>query len=384
MKIPVTVPLCGEEEKALLAEVIDSGWLTQGSFVERFEQAVASYLGVGHAVATTSCTTAMHIALLLHGIGSGDEVILPSYTWIATANVVRMVGATPVFADIDLRTYNVTPETIAERITHRTKALLPVHQMGMPLDVQAISQLGRDHGLVTVEDAACGLGSRYIEEPVGASGNLACFSFHPRKVITTGEGGMIVTDDASLAERARALTHHGASISDVRKHQAGSLSTLLSEEFAEVGYNYRLTNLQGAVGLAQMSRLEDILIRRREIASRYNEQFAGMPYVIPPFVPSGAAPNWQTYALRIAEDSPVGRDQLAQDLLDAGIACRPGLIACHRQPAYRGFEQHLPQTEQALRTVLTLPIYPQMTLEEQDYVVGMVRRSFSAVGAAKE
>ncbi|HEX2052747.1 MAG TPA: DegT/DnrJ/EryC1/StrS family aminotransferase [Actinomycetota bacterium] len=379
MKIPVTIPLCGDEEKQLLARVVDSGWLTHGSFVEQFEHLVARYVGAAYAVATTSCTTAMHIALLLYGIGPGDEVIVPSYTWIATANVVRMVGATPVFADIDLATFNVTPETIAEKITSRTKAFLPVHQLGMPLDLEGIAKVAAAHDLIVVEDAACALGSLYQQKPVGSFGNVACFSFHPRKVVTTGEGGMIVTDDERLARRARTLTHHGASVSDVAKHKASTMTALFAEEFVEVGFNYRMTNLQGAVGVVQMDRLEDILARRRELAVRYSQAFEEMPHVIPPFVPEGALPNWQSYAIRVAKDSPVERNRLAQDLLDADIACRPGLIACHTQPAYRSPDMpiKLTQTEEALKTAILLPLYPQMTFEEQDHVLHTVASSLA-------
>jgi len=374
VNIPVTIPYCGEEEKQALAEVVDSGWLTQGSFVTDFENSVANYVGVRHAVATSSCTTAMHVALLLHGIGPDDEVIVPSYTWIATANVVRMAGATPVFADIDPSTFNVTPESLEAQISSRTRAFLPVHQLGMPIDLGGVYELASVHRAVVIEDAACALGSRYMDSSIGGTGTMACFSFHPRKVITTGEGGMLVTDDDVLAARARTLTHHGASISDVTKHQTRSVKTLMAEEFSEVGYNYRMTNLQGAIGSVQMQRLEEILKLRRDRADRYSEAFSQIPYVIPPMVPDYATPNWQTYALWVEENAPVSREELIQLLLDAGIACRPGLIACHTQPAYRGLYPglRLPHTEEALRRVITLPIYPQMGDDEQDYVISSV------------
>ncbi|MDQ4142197.1 MAG: DegT/DnrJ/EryC1/StrS family aminotransferase, partial [Actinomycetota bacterium] len=341
MKIPVTVPYCGEEEKEVLARVVESGWLTQGSFVTEFEDAVADYVGALHGVATSSCTTAMHVALLLYGVGPGDEVIVPSYTWIATANVVRMTGATPVFADIDPATFNVTPDSVRSKLTPKTKALLPVHQMGMPLDLEGLYRLAADYGLVVVEDAACAIGSRYRGRPVGGTGGLSCFSFHPRKVITTGEGGMLVTDDDALAERARSLTHHGASMIDVDKHAATTITALRSETFPEVGYNYRMTNLQGGIGRVQMKRLEEILSLRKSKAARYSEAFSQMPHVGAPPVPEYADPNWQTYAVWIEPDAPMGRDQIAQELLDAGIACRPGLIACHLQPPYRSLYPNL-------------------------------------------
>jgi dTDP-4-amino-4,6-dideoxygalactose transaminase len=371
MKVPLTRPLAGDEEKAALAEVMDSGWLTQGPRVTDFENAVATRLGVRHAVASSNCTTALHLALLLHGVCEGDEVIVPSYTWIATANVVRMVGASPVFADIDLATFNVTPETIEPLITSRTKAIMPVHQFGLPADVEGIAEIANSFGLVVIEDAACALGSAYKGRPAGGLGNTACFSFHPRKAVTTGEGGMLVTDDDELAGRARVLLNHGASVSDLVKHKAGTVEALLAEEFHDVGYNYRLTNLQGALGAVQMTRLDEILERRRMRAERYSSIFAEMPGVIPPVVPDYATPCWQSYAIRIAAQGTASRNAVAQRLLDAGIACRPAYMACHLQPVYRLLypDLRLPNTEQALASVIILPLYPQMTDAEQDYVV---------------
>ncbi|HZO13345.1 MAG TPA: DegT/DnrJ/EryC1/StrS family aminotransferase [Polyangiaceae bacterium] len=378
MKVPLTRPWTDAREHELVGAVIDSGWLTQGPRVTEFEHAIARRVGAGHAVAFTSCTTALHVALLLHGIGPGDEVVVPSYTWIATANVVRMVGATPVFADIDLATFNVTAATIEPRLSSRTRALMPVHQFGMPADMHPIMTLGRERGLTVIEDAACAIGSAYRSQPIGGLGNTTCFSFHPRKVLTTGEGGMLVTDDAELAARARVLINHGASVSDLHKHQAGTVEALLAEEFGEVGYNYRLTNLQAALGLAQLERLDDGLALRIARARRYNDCFAGHRWITPPTEPSYAQSNWQSYAVRISQESPVPRNRVTQRLLDAGVACRPAYMACHLQPVYRdSISINLPNTEAALAEVLILPLYSQMTDEEQDYVVATLNGAFA-------
>jgi perosamine synthetase len=279
-----------------------------------------------------------------------------------------MTGAEPAFADIELETFNVTAATMERCITSRTKALMPVHQFGMPCDMGPIRELARDRGFIVIEDAACALGSRYRAKAIGGLGNVSCFSFHPRKLISTGEGGMILTDDDKVAARARVLINHGASVSDAAKHRANSVEALLAEEFHELGYNYRMTNLQGALGVAQMERLQDILERRSFLAARYSKAFQASEHIVRPFVPSYATPNWQSYAIRIGDSSGIRRNSVAQALLDAGVACRPGYMTCHSQPPYKN-QGNLPETEKAYESVIILPLYQEMTQLEQDYVI---------------
>jgi dTDP-4-amino-4,6-dideoxygalactose transaminase len=347
--------------------------------VAEFENRVSRHVGAGRAVACSNCTVALHLALIVNGIGAGDEVIVPSYTWIATPNAVRMVGAVPVFADIDERTYNVTAESLEAAIGERTKAIMVVHQFGLPCDMDPIKELAEARRLVLIEDAACAIGSTYKGVPVGGLGSMACFSFHPRKLISTGEGGMLTTDDAEKAGRARVLINHGASLSDAAKHKAGSVEAILSEEFIEAGFNYRMTDLQGALGVAQMERLQHILDQRALRAARYIEALRDRGEIIVPYVPSHAGPNWQSFAVRVSEECPASRDTVAQRLLDKGVSCRPAYMMCHSQPIYKGSPMHLPGTEKAFASVIILPLYPQMSDAEQDYVISSLIESVGRV-----
>jgi perosamine synthetase len=373
IRIPITRPVLGQAEVDAAGEAILSGWLTQGRRVADFEASVARFVGAPEAVATTSCTTALHLALLVAGVGPGDEVICPSFTFIATANAIAYTGAKPVFCDIDRRTYNLDPELLEEAITPRTRAIVPVDQIGLPAELPLINEVARRHSLRVVEDAAPSLGSAIGERRVGSISELTCFSFHPRKSITTGEGGMITTADPALAERLRRLRAHAASSSALSRHQSGSTEL---EEYPEVGFNYRMTDIQGAIGLAQMRRLDGILAERRRLARRYHERLAAVDGVEVPGEPEGYTHTYQSYCVRVRRGA---RDHAMADLAAEGIATRRGVMAIHLEPAYREAGMRLPETEAATRETLLLPLFVGMTEAEQDEVVDALRRSLAAV-----
>ncbi len=287
MKVPITRPWFDDQEASAVAAVLESGWVSQGPRVEEFEATFAAYVGARYAVATSSCTTALHLALIAGGVRPGDEVLVPTFTFVATANAVEYCGARPVFVDVDLETFNIDPALIEAKITARTRAIIPVHLFGLPADMDPILEIAERHALVVIEDAACGVGSRYHDRHVGTVGLAGCFSFHPRKIITTGEGGMLVTDDAALAARVRSLRSHGAEVSDLERH-AGNGTRLPA--FSEVGFNYRMTDVQAAIGLAQMAKLEGVLDSRSELARRYDAALQGVPGLRIPRVP----PEWST------------------------------------------------------------------------------------------
>ncbi len=373
MNIPITRPYLDEREQELVADVIASGWVTQGPRVEEFEETFAAYVGAPHAVAVTSCTTALHLSLLALGIGPGDEVIIPSMTFIATANAILHAGATPVFVEVHPRTVNIDPQSVEDAITPRTKAIMPVHQIGMPAGMAALLDIGARHGLKIIEDAACAVGSEVDLgdgwEKVGRPrGDLACFSFHPRKLITTGEGGMLTCADEATATRLRRLRHHGMSVSDRTRHSSGRV---VAEEYVEVAHNYRMTDLQAAMGLGQMEKLAGIVEARRRLAARYTEHLAEVEALTPPFEPAYARSNYQSYCVRLASDAPCSRDELMQKMLDRGISTRRGIMTIHREPAYADMCAHveLPITERASDETLLIPLYPQMTDDEQDAVI---------------
>ena len=367
--IPIARPSFGSEEEQAVLEVLRSGWVSQGPRVTEFERRFAAYVGAPHAVAVSSCTTGLHLALLAAGVKPGDEVLCPSLSFIATANAIVYAGATPVFVDIDKATFNIDPKRIEGAITPRTKAILVVHQIGLPAALAEIAEIANRHGLQVVEDAACAIGSEYKGQRVGhPHSSMACFSFHPRKVLTTGEGGMITTSDENTAARLRRLRQHGMSMSDLARH--GSTKVLI-ETYDEVGYNYRMTDLQAAIGLVQLQRLEGMLAHRRSLAARYSARLAFYSWLAVPHTPSDRLHNFQSYMVRLEQHSPISRDQLMQELLDRGVSSRRGIMAIHRELPYRNekWGELLPVTNLVTDNAVVLPLFTEMKEEEQDYVI---------------
>ncbi len=370
MKIPLTIPSFGKEEEIAVAKVLRSGWVTQGPKVAEFEEEIAKYSGAKYAVATTSATTSLFLSLYMLGIGNGDEVILPSFTFIATANVAVAVGAKPIFVDIDPKTFNIDPEKIEKAITKKTKAIMPVDQVGLPADLKRIVAIAKRHKLYVIEDAACGFASIYDGYQIGSypGVHLTCLSFHPRKSITTGEGGMILTQDKKLADRAKVLRHHGMSVSDLARHKS---KKIVNEKYYEVGFNFRMSDIQAAVGIEQLKRLPKFLKIRKRLADKYTKAFSSSGNIIPPFVPDNCIPNWQSYVIKLKNGNLAKRDKLMQKLLDSGIATRRGVMACHLEPAYQKMfgKISLPITEEATNTTISLPLYTSMKDSEQNYVI---------------
>ena len=357
-----------EAEAEAAANAIRTGWIVQGPLVAQFEQACASRLGVKHAVAVTNCTSALHLALLCSGVGQGDEVIVPSFSFIASANAIVHCGARPVFVDIDPCTYNLDPELLAAALTPKTKAIVAVDQIGLPTDLDAILRFAEAHHLAVVEDAAPAFGSLYKGRPVGGISPVTCFSFHPRKSISTGEGGLITTDDDAIVARARLLRSHGASVSDLARHNA---SSVVIEDYLEVGYNYRMTDIQAAIGLEQLKKTDTILERRQALAKQYGQLLQGVQGVTPPYVPPYAKHTYQSYAIRI-DPRIASRDDVMKRMLERGVATRRGVMAIHESSAYKNAPEgqiNLPVTEAATRETLLLPIYTTLADNEQEYVV---------------
>jgi len=368
--IPVMRPWLGDEEAAAAAEAVSSGWIAQGPRVAAFEEAFAAAVGAGYAVAVSSCTTALHLALVAAGIGPDDEVIVPSLSFIATANAVRYVGAMPVFADVDEATANLTPATVEPCLTPRTRAVILVDQAGVPADLDAMRELCAPRGITVVEDAACAVGSVYRGQPAGAHAELAAFSFHPRKLLTTGEGGMLLTRDAEVAARVRRLREHGMDLSAAARHASRQP---VVEHYLEVGFNYRMTDIQAAIGLVQLAKLDQLIARRRVLAQRYQQLLAGIPGLRTITDPEYGSTNYQSFWVLLPDDFPVSRDDLMCRLAEAGVSARRGIMASHLEPAYQHVARRpLPVTERLTAQTLILPLFHDLTEPEQDLVISVI------------
>ncbi|MDQ0925759.1 dTDP-4-amino-4,6-dideoxygalactose transaminase [Pseudarthrobacter sp. W1I19] len=378
-RINVMKPWLGEEEARALADVVASGWVAQGPKVKEFETAFAAAQGVRHAVATSNCTTALHLALVVAGIGPGDDVVVPSLSFIATANAVTYVGARPVFCDVDPVTGNVTAETIHAALTLDTRAVIVVDQGGVPLDMDPIRKLCDRHEITVIEDAACAVGSTYKGKPVGAKADVAVWSFHPRKILTTGEGGMLTTNRADWAARARALREHSMSVSAADRH--GSVLAP-PEVYLEVGFNYRMTDLQAAVGIVQLGRLPGVVQRRREIAARYVAGLAGLRGLRLVSDPPYGTSNFQSLWLEVLPGFGTTREGLLARLAEAGISARSGIMAAHRQPAYRWRDTGnslLEHTERLNDRTLILPVFHELDDQSLNRIISTIRGAAAGV-----
>jgi perosamine synthetase len=391
--IPIAKPLLGEAEAEAARRAILSGWVTQGPEVAAFEQEFAAYVGGQYACAVSNCTTALHLALLAVGVQPDDEVVTVSHSYIATANSIRYCGAIPIFVDIEPQTYNINPVLIEAAISPRTRAILVVHQMGMPCDLKAILEVARQHSLPVIEDAACAIGSEILWEgeweKIGKPhADIACFSFHPRKVITTGDGGMITTNNPEWDRQFRLLRQHSMSVPDTVRH--GSKQVIF-ESYPALGYNYRMTDIQAAVGREQLKRLPEIIERRRFLARRYHQLLADIPGLKLPTEPIWARSNWQSYCIRLSQQ--YDQLQVMQAMLDAGIGTRRGIMCAHREPAYSqeawscgvvrdscncagGSCDRLIESEKAQDTAILIPLFHHMSEQEQDTVVNELKTVF--------
>ena len=385
--IPITKPVIGSEEMLAVRKPLETGWVVQGPFVKEFEERFSAFTGAPYATATSSCTTALHIAVAALGLTSGDEVIVPAFTWVSTANVVEYMGARPVFCDIDLRTFNLEVGQVLGLITERTVGIIPVHLFGLCADMAPLIELAQRHHLWVIEDAACAFGAKYYGKHAGLFGEAGCFSFHPRKSITTGEGGIITTGNPDLDRLSRILRDHGASRTDFDRH--GGEASFLLASYGHLGYNYRMTDIQGALGCAQMARAEWILDQRARRARLYDQMLASLEWLETPPVPEGYVHGYQAYVCLFRPEEPTldnveeinqQRNDLMARLEARGIATRQGthapVILSYYAEKYGLRPEQFPMAYLADRLSLTLPLYAQMTEEEQASVVRELQRAF--------
>ena len=382
MKIPISIPELDDSEIQEISRVIKSGWITQGPEVAEFEREFCKYVNSDFAVAVSSCTTALYLALKIIGIKENDEVITVSQSFIATANSIRFCGAVPVFVDVEPGTYNLDPELIERVISKKTKAILCVHQIGMPCDINRIVKISKKYKIPLIEDAACAIGSeiKYNKkwEKIGKPhGDIACFSFHPRKIITTGDGGMITTNNVEFAKMIRLWRHHSMSVSDKKRH---SSKNIIFEEYLELGYNFRMTDIQAAMGRVQLRRLKKIISKRRDLAKYYFDLFKNNERINLPYEPDWAKSNWQSFCIRLS--SELNQKKIMQKLLDMGIATKRGIMCAHLEPAYMNEPWHtgnsiqdsgkLVESHTARDSTILIPFFPQLKKREQRYIAEQI------------
>ena len=363
--IPIAKPYLTEEEAQAAYDTILTGWITQGPKVVEFEEKFVEYTGANFAVAVSNCTTALHLSMIVASIGIGDEVICPSMSYIATANCIKYVGATPVFAEVR-EDYNIDLEDVKKKITSKTKAILIVHQIGMPADIDEFSALCKEKNLILIEDAACAIGSSYKGKKIGSHSDLVCFSFHPRKVISTGDGGMITTSNKVYADRMKLLRQHGMSVNDRVRHKS---ATVIFEDHLEVGYNYRMTDIQASVGIKQLEKVDWIVEERRKIASLYLEGLKDINCIRLPFEPSDKFFNVQSFSIYLKESCPITRNELMQKLLDKGSATRRGVMTSHRETAYSNIKVDLPVSEDLADRSILIPLFVPMETKDIQYII---------------
>lgn len=368
MHVPLTRPFFDNREEKAVCRVLQSGWHTQGPAVAQLEQQVASLVHAKYAIAVSNCSIALYLSLLIAQVGKGDEVLVPSFTFIACACAISETGATPVFVEVNEQTFNIDPDDLEKKITSKTKAILAVDQVGLPCDLDKIRKIAKRNKLFLVEDAACAFGSYYKKEPIGGLSETTCFSFHARKIISSGEGGMITTQNGEIAEKARMLRSYGATIADHTRHTSKKIMT---ESYEMVSLNYRLTDIQAAILIEQMKKLPTILKKRSLLARRYNKKLFHIRSIRTPFIPDNVTPNWQSYIITLLPDAPLSQEEIMQHLLNHRIATRRGVMACHIEPVYKKQMPgvSLPVTEMLAARTITLPLFPDMTIEQQDYVI---------------
>lgn len=368
MKIPLAKPYLDKEDAQNAYDTILTGWVTQGPRVQEFEEKFANYVGSKYAVALSNCTTALHLAMIVAGVKEDDEVICPSMSYVATANSIRYVGAKVVFAEVNPTTYNIDVDDVRKKITSKTKAILIVHQIGMPADIDAFKDLCNEKNLVLIEDAACAAGSSYKGNKIGSHSDLVCFSFHPRKVITTGDGGMITTNNEAYRDRIKLLRQHAMSINDRIRHESDKV---IFEDHVELGYNYRMTDIQAAVGIKQLEKLDKIVAERRKVAFKYHQAFKDINCIQLPLEADGYFSNYQSYNVYLKPACKISRNDLMQALLDEGISTRRGVTTAHRETAYKNYQSNysLPISEDTSDRSIVLPLFYPMTDNEINYVI---------------